>query len=88
MATAPDQIRLGPDLQRELAQLADDAGKPWNVVLSEALASYRAERVATSSGESVHDAMQRLGLLGCVDDAPADLSTNSSYMNGFGRDDA
>jgi hypothetical protein len=38
--------------------------------------------------ETVYDKMVRLGLLGCVDDAPPDLRTNPAYMEGFGSSDA
>ena len=86
MATAPEQIQLSSELQQELAQLADHAGKPWETVLTEALANYRASRLPNIAGESVTEAMMRLGLLGCVKDAPADLSTNPNYMHGYGRD--
>jgi hypothetical protein len=32
----------------------------------------------------VQTALVRLGLLGCIADAPADLSTNPQHMAGFG----
>jgi hypothetical protein len=69
-----------------LAKLAAESGRRWDEMLNEAIASL--ERQASSSngaaGETVHAALVRLGLLGCVSDAPADLSTNPQYMEGFG----
>jgi predicted DNA-binding antitoxin AbrB/MazE fold protein len=35
--------------------------------------------------ENCYDAAVRSGVIGCVDDAPHDLSTNPKYMEGFGR---
>jgi hypothetical protein len=32
-----------------------------------------------------YDLAQTLGVIGVADDAPADLSTNPDYLNGFGR---
>ncbi len=79
-------IQLSSEQVETLTRLAVSSGKPWQAVLTEALASY--ERLPHEKNgereESVHAAMQRLGLLGCVDDAPADLSTNPAYMEGFG----
>jgi hypothetical protein len=72
-----------------LAALAESTGKPWSVVLSEALDAYRgaarAESVNGATPLSVADAMREAGLLGCVTDTPSDLSTNPAYMEGFGE---
>ena len=34
---------------------------------------------------SAYDALEALGVIGCVEDAPPDLSTNKKYMEGYGR---
>jgi predicted DNA-binding antitoxin AbrB/MazE fold protein len=44
-----------------------------------------AESAAGVVGPTLHDALQSLGLLGCIEDGPADLSTNPKYMEGFGE---
>ncbi|NNJ27525.1 hypothetical protein [Alienimonas chondri] len=36
-------------------------------------------------GRSLYDAMNEVGAIGYVTDAPADLSTNPVHMEGFGR---
>lgn len=41
---------------------------------------------ANGSTRSLLDALQERGLIGCLTDAPADLSTNPRYMEGFGQD--
>ena len=42
----------------------------------------------TENGEirTLFDALNARGLIGCIKDAPPDLSTNPKYMEGFGRD--
>lgn len=86
MSISVDQIALTPDQRQQLARLAQQSGKPWDAVLAEALSSFeQAARPKTENGESVYDALFRLGLLGSVNDGPSDLSTNPSYMEGFGQ---
>ena len=43
------------------------------------------ERAAPAVGSTLHDVLQSLGLLGCIEDGPTDLSTNPKYMEGFGE---
>jgi hypothetical protein len=86
MSISPEQISLTPDQRQHLARLAQQSGKPWHAVLEEALSSF--EHVAlskTENGETVYEALLRLGLLGSVSDGPGDLSTNPNYMEGFGQ---
>ena len=35
---------------------------------------------------TLYDALNARGLIGCLKDAPSDLSTNPIYMEGFGQD--
>ena len=86
MSISADQIALTADQRQHLARLAEQSGKPWDAVLEEALSSF--EHVAlpkTEKGETVYEAMLRLGLLGSVNDGASDLSTNPNYMEGFGQ---
>ena len=34
---------------------------------------------------TLFEAMDEAGLIGCITDAPSDLSTNPKYMEGFGK---
>jgi hypothetical protein len=79
-------IHLTSEQQETLTRLAAQSGKPWEEVLGKALASIEQQTRAANGTptETVQAAMIRLGLLGCVRDAPADLSTNPQYMQGFG----
>jgi hypothetical protein len=95
MATTPNEISLSAEQQQQLAALANRADKPWQQVFSEALAAYfpavKNGNGTTDDGtetESFFDAASRLGLIGCVEGGPADLSTNPKYMEGFGASDS
>jgi len=63
----------------ELRRLADDL---------RTLLPQKNEDADMSNGEtnSVYDSMSRRGLIGKLTTAPADLSTNPIYMEGFGKD--
>ena len=85
MSVLPDQIVLSADQRHQLARLAEQIGKPWDAVFADALSTLEHGAPKSENGETVHEAMVRLGLLGSVKDAPADLSTNPRYMEGFGQ---
>lgn len=88
MSISPENISLTPDQQQLVARLAEQSGRPWNEVLQQALAPLEQTAPVKDGGkETVYEAMTRLGLLGCITDAPADLSTNPVYMEGFGERD-
>ena len=75
-------IRISEELRANLAAEAAAAGKPESELVREALAEYLASR---DRGESAYEVAKRLKLLGCVKDAPPDLSTNPDHFEGFGR---
>jgi hypothetical protein len=79
-------MQLTPKQRETLAKLAAKSGRPWEDVLEEALTSLQPQAKSASgvATETVQAALLRLGLLGCVTDAPADLSANPKYMEGFG----
>jgi hypothetical protein len=87
MGTDPKEIELGEEERSLLAEAADRARKPWRQLLREALAKALAEpRDEAQDGacETLYEKMKRTGAIGMVKDAPADLSTNRKYMEGFG----
>lgn len=90
MATDSHQIELN-DHQRELlASAADQMGVPWPVVFENAIRPLaEAKHAKPRNGEftSPYDILARLGLIGCIVDTPADLSTNKKYMQGYGKND-
>ena len=87
MSQTSDPIVLTPEQQQQVAKLAERTGRPWDVVLSEALAAFQAtsELNRRNGNESFYDAATRLGFIGSVKGGPADLSTNPKYMEGFGK---
>jgi len=40
---------------------------------------------SNGAGMTLFESMSKAGLIGCVKDAPSDLSTNPRYMEGFGN---
>jgi hypothetical protein len=67
--------RVGVSSQRYLAGLIPSADLEGQL------------QSATNGYETALQAAERLGLVGCVVDAPPDLATNPKYMEGFGQDD-
>jgi hypothetical protein len=89
MATTPNEISLSAEQQQQLAALANRADKPWQQVFAEALAAYVpvAQLGNGIEAETFFDAASRLGLIGCLEGGPSDLSKNPKYMEGFGASD-
>ena len=89
MTVNPEHIQLSDDQKQDLARIADETGKPWAEVLSEAIQSYRHSRRRGPNGHhsttSLYDALKGDGLIGIAKDAPSDLSTNPMHIEGFGR---
>ena len=82
MATNPQEIQLTEEQKQALAELADETGRAWPVVFAEALRTYRAgeEEVPDDTyNESAYDALKRVGLIGCIEGGPSDLSTNGVH---------
>ena len=74
-------VRLDRRLRQRLLQLARRSGKSESELVREALEAYSAAHGLT---ESRYDVARRAGVIGIVRDAPADLSTNPKYFEGFG----
>jgi predicted DNA-binding antitoxin AbrB/MazE fold protein len=49
------------------------------------------EKIAPDTNEpsaaepTLYEILDEVGLIGCIENAPADLSTNPKYMEGFGK---
>lgn len=89
MATNSQDIQLNDEQKQALAMLEQQTGRPWAVVFAEALQNYRSEVEYSGNGgaydESAYEALNRGGLIGCIETGPSDLSTNLEYMEGFGE---
>jgi hypothetical protein len=84
MSISPDNIELSAEQKRQLARISEQTGKSWQALLDEALSRLTPRTAEDSNGDTVLDRLTRFGLLGCITDAPEDLSTNPKYMEGFG----
>ena len=82
MATVRISVRLDADTERRLRQEARAAGKNESDVVREALGLYFAGRAQETSALEL---ARRTGIIGCARGLPADLSTNKSHFEGFGR---
>ncbi len=77
MSSSP--IKLPEPLDRKLTALAKKRHTTRAKVLQEALNAYDEQPKRPTVGALAAD------LIGSVDDAPKDLSTNPKHMSGFGR---
>lgn len=87
MESFPTPYELTAEQQAHLAGLAAQLGQPPSKVIDVALERIdpRSNATAGANSETFFEAASRLGFIGCIDDGPADLSTNPKYMEGFGR---
>jgi len=86
MATDPREIHLTDEQRQLLAVRSEETGRPWSEVLEEVIAKIPPPRPTENKERSLYDALNERGLIGSITDAPADLSTNPKYMEGFGAD--
>lgn len=82
MPTKRLSVRIGPELERRLRRCAKSTGKDRSAIVREALDDYLSK---TLPGVTVYDLMKEAGLIGCVKDAPPDLSTNRQHFEGLGK---
>ena len=89
------RVRLeGTRAARDAAREATAAARAESLALSQRLSQGEALREAIRSWAeadlemedlSYGERLRRSGLIGCLDDAPADLSANPRHMEGFGE---
>lgn len=58
-----------------------------HLVLSDRPAAKAPSPTANNGAIDALSAFEQLGLVACIDDAPIDLATNPSHLEGFGQDD-
>ena len=91
MSISSDGFQLTPEQMTRLISLSRDAGKPLPEVLDDALAAYDPKvqsEPSRANGESFYEVASRLGLIGCIQGTPPDLSVDKKYMEGFGANDS
>jgi hypothetical protein len=82
MSSARISVRLDRSLRAKIRKQARAAGKKESEVIREAL---EREFQTKPPSKTCYQLGMELGLFGCVDNAPADLSTNPRHMEGFGE---
>ncbi|MCE9547562.1 MAG: ribbon-helix-helix domain-containing protein [Planctomycetia bacterium] len=75
-------LRVDESLQQRLEIVARAAGKSESQIVRDALEVFLDKQPPQAT---CFDVAQEAGLIGCVADSPADLSTNPKHMEGFGR---
>lgn len=80
-------VEISEDTYKAIAQRYGDVSAFIERVAKQQLAGEPTDALsAESNGEkSFADSLEETGLLGCIKEAPADLSTNPSHMEGFGQ---
>jgi predicted DNA-binding protein len=75
-------VRVPGGIARRLKERSRATGTRESQVVREALEQYLSQN---GKEETAYDLLRRAGLIGCVRNAPKDLSTNKRYFKGFGK---
>lgn len=81
----PRSIHLSTQQQDRIAELAERAGLPWEMVLSDFLHDFAIRAGSPFPGRSLGEIADQLGVIGCMESGIGDLSTNPAHMEGFGK---
>jgi hypothetical protein len=82
MATDRLSLRLPDPLRSAIESLSEVTGRTESDLAREAIEEYL---LRNGSLPTCYELAEQAGLIGCVDTGKGDLSTNPSYMDGFGR---
>lgn len=82
MKTTRISVRLDRGLRASIRKRAKAAGRREGEIIREALQREFQEQPPQKSS---YDVAAALGLVGCVEGAPRDLSANPTHMEGFGK---
>jgi len=77
-------VRVEDWINHELEAEANERGINQSDVVREALVDHLRARITVST-ESSFEIAARVGLIGCAEGLPPDLSTNRAYLDGFGQ---
>jgi hypothetical protein len=73
-------------LKRARAELTPEEQRRFVEQLARGVARDLVPDVSGDSGKSLHDALEERGTIGAITNGPGDLSTNPTYLEGFGQD--
>ena len=76
-------VRIPEQLAEGLNRLGVISGKPESIIIREALGEYLEKH---GQIPSCYDLLVKTKILGSIKGLPSDLSTNPSYMEGFGSE--
>ena len=82
MSSQRISVRVSGGIARRLKERSTATGAHESQVVREALEQYLSEK---RTEETTFDLLREAGLIGCVNGAPRDLSTNKKYFKGFGE---
>lgn len=76
-------VRIPPQVQRDIAALAEATGRTESEVVRAALEDYCRQH---TTAPTCYDVARKAGVIGAARKLPSDLSTAERHMQGFGRD--
>jgi predicted DNA-binding protein len=82
MASQRISVRVSGGIARRLKERSRTTGARESQVVREALELYLSTK---HSEQTTFDLLREAELIGCVNGAPRDLSTNKKYFRGFGE---
>lgn len=85
METASVTTRIDQRLHRKLTRVARSRRRSQADIMREALEAYLASPQPERAEVTCYDLATRHGMIGVGDDLPADLSSDPSHFEGFGK---
>lgn len=86
----PRRVQLDDASWAKVDRFAQQSGVAPEEIIKAAVRAFESPssplNAGHKNGASLLERLQQSGLLGCLDDAPADLSSNPAHLEGFGRD--
>jgi predicted DNA-binding protein len=81
MASHRLSVRISPELERTIQEHARAIGRHSSEIVREVLEQHFA---SSRQAQSCYDLARKAKAIGCINNAPPDLSTNPHYFEGFG----
>ncbi len=82
MATQRISVRVPEKIAQRLKERSRMTGARESAVVRDALEQYLSK---SPDEQTAYDLAREAGLIGCVQGAPKDLSTNKRHFKGFGK---
>jgi len=82
MASQRISVRVSREIAQRLKERSHATGARESDVVRKALENYLPNN---GKEQTAYDLAQKAGLIGCIRNAPKDLSTNKRHFKGFGK---